>query len=167
MSFEEEQRFKQRWLWAMLIVLAASGFSIFGYGLIEQLVFKRPWGDRPVSDGVLVLVSIGVVLFVSLMLYLFSTFKLITRVDAAGITIRFYPLRSKLISFAEIASCEARTYKPLAEYGGWGIKYGPGGRAYNISGDRGAQLVMKDGKRLLIGSQRADELASVIKQFVK
>jgi hypothetical protein len=39
------------------------------------------------------------------------------------------------------------------EYGGWGIKYGKMGKAYNVSGNRGVQLEFTDGKRLLIGSQ--------------
>jgi TATA-box binding protein (TBP) (component of TFIID and TFIIIB) len=50
----------------------------------------------------------------------------------------------------------------LLEYGGWGIKYGRKGKAYNVSGNRGVQLVFKDGKQLLIGSQRAEELAEAI-----
>jgi hypothetical protein len=34
--------------------------------------------------------------------------------------------------------------------------------AYNVRGDRGVQLVLRDGRRVLIGSQRADELAKAI-----
>ncbi|MBW2453742.1 MAG: hypothetical protein JRI68_04495 [Deltaproteobacteria bacterium] len=35
-------------------------------------------------------------------------------------------------------------------------------RALNISGDEGVQLVMHDGHRLLLGSQRADSLEQAI-----
>ena len=34
--------------------------------------------------------------------------------------------------------------------------------AYNVSGDRGVELTLKDGRRVMLGSQRADELAAVI-----
>lgn len=105
-------------------------------------------------------------IFIFSMLYLFYTLRLITHVDAKGIYIRFYPLPGKIIDYAEVESCIARTYRPLREYGGWGIKYGRGGKAYNISGDRGAQLVMKDGKRVLIGSQHADELSRAINKYL-
>jgi hypothetical protein len=59
---------------------------------------------------------------------------------------------------------EARTYRPILEYGGWGIRYSPFGQgcAYNVSGNRGVQLELADGQRILIGSQRAEELARAI-----
>ena len=60
----------------------------------------------------------------------------------------------------------ARVYRPIREYGGWGIRYGKNGKAYNISGDRGVQLELQNSKPLLIGSQRADELAQTIQQHL-
>lgn len=167
MIFEEVQRFNQRWLWILLIVMSVTGLSIFYYGLIEQLVFKRPWGDRPMSDTALILTSIGMTVFIVGLLYMFYRLRLITRVDASGIFVRFYPFTGKLFPFAEVKSCEARTYRPLSEYGGWGIKHGRSGKAYNISGDRGAQLVLTNSRRVLIGSQQADELASTINLHLK
>jgi hypothetical protein len=59
----------------------------------------------------------------------------------------------------------ARTYKPLSEYGGWGIKYGRSGWAYNIIGDQGVQLELDNGKRILIGSQHAEELEQAINTY--
>jgi hypothetical protein len=50
----------------------------------------------------------------------------------------------------------------LRDYGGWGIRKGRSGWAYNVSGDRGVRLTYTDGETLLIGSQRADELAKAI-----
>ena len=38
------------------------------------------------------------------------------------------------------------------------------GKAYNVSGNEGVQLELTNGKRILIGSQRADELADAIKR---
>ncbi|NLK25486.1 MAG: hypothetical protein GX307_02790 [Euryarchaeota archaeon] len=36
------------------------------------------------------------------------------------------------------------------------------GKAYNVSGNRGVLLKLKDGNSLLIGSQRAEELDAAI-----
>ncbi|MGD8742748.1 MAG: DUF6141 family protein [Granulosicoccaceae bacterium] len=163
--FREEQRFTQRWLWILLMLSMFVVLAVFGYGLIEQLVYGKPWGDRPVSDATLVTVSTAVILFTAGMVYLFYTLRLITEVRAEGLYIRFHPLRSKLIPCSSIKFCAARTYKPLSEYGGWGIKYGRSGWAYNIIGDRGVQLELHNGKRILIGSQRADELLMAIKCY--
>lgn len=160
--FYEVQRFNQRWLWVILILMMLTMLGIFGYGFIQQLVFGIPFGDRPVSDKVLVISGSLILLFSGGLVYIFYTLRLITEVRTDGVYLRFYPFWSKVIPYADITSCNARQYKPLREYGGWGIKYGPSGWAYNISGDRGAQLELKNGKRILIGSQRADDLAQAI-----
>ena len=48
------------------------------------------------------------------------------------------------------------------DYGGWGIRRGRRGWAYNVSGNRGVLLQLENEKTLLIGSQRPDELAAAI-----
>jgi hypothetical protein len=98
-------------------------------------------------------------------LYIFYILRLETEVRYDGLYVRFYPLTSKTINFTEIVYCEARTYHPIKEYGGWGIRYGwKRGKAYNVSGNRGVQLEFQNGKKLLIGSQRPEELAQAIKE---
>ena len=59
------------------------------------------------------------------------------------------------------------TYDPIGEYGGWGIKYGKMGKAYNVSGNRGVQLEFADRKSILIGSQKPEQLDSAIEQYLK
>ena len=164
-GFHEEQRFTQRWLWVLIILNMLILAVIFGYGLIEQLIFGKPWGDRPVSDTTLILITSAVLLFSASMIYIFYSLRLITEVRDDGLYIRFYPFRGTTIPYNSIRSCEARIYKPLSEYGGWGIKYGRSGKAYNILGNRGVQLILDNDKRVLIGSQRADELEKAIKQY--
>jgi len=84
-----------------------------------------------------------------------------------GLYIRFYPLTHQKIPFEHIVHCEVRTYNPIREFGGWGIRYGKGGKAYNVSGNRGVQLDLVNGKRLLIGSGRPEELARAIEAEMK
>jgi len=83
-----------------------------------------------------------------------------------GVYIRFHPIHRAFRGFLwqEIESLEARTYRPIREYGGWGIRFGAGGKAYNVSGNRGLQLTFRGGrtKHVLIGSQRAEELAMAV-----
>jgi hypothetical protein len=71
------------------------------------------------------------------------------RVDHRHLHVRFFPLLRKSIPLEEIARWEARTYRPILEYGGSGLRYSWKGRAYNVSGNRGVQLEMADGKRVL------------------
>jgi hypothetical protein len=92
----------------------------------------------------------------------FRALRLVTEVTPDGVWVRFIPLSKRRIGFDQIASCEARTYRPILEYGGWGYRWGLSGTAYNVSGNQGVQLRLASGRRLLIGSQRAEELAEAI-----
>jgi hypothetical protein len=73
-----------------------------------------------------------------------------------------FPLYRRRIPLHEIASAQADTYAPLAEYGGWGIKGAPGNSALNARGDQSVRLTLRDGKRILVGSQRPGELAEAL-----
>jgi hypothetical protein len=89
--------------------------------------------------------------------------KLTTEVRLEGIYVRFFPLWVRqTIPFNQITRYEARRYRPILEYGGWGVRYGWRSKAYNVRGNRGVQLELRDGQRLLIGSQRPEELARAI-----
>ncbi|MBK8703741.1 MAG: hypothetical protein IPN33_08970 [Saprospiraceae bacterium] len=63
-----------------------------------------------------------------------------------------------------MAKVYVRQYKPIAEFGGWGLRYSMSGkgRALNVSGNMGLQLEFKDGKKLLIGTQKPKEIELVL-----
>lgn len=162
--FREVQRFRQGWLWTLLIVSVVSVIMLFGYGMVKQLVYGEAWGNHPMSDTALLIVGTITIAFTAGLVYLFYQLRLITEVRPSGLYLRFYPLPRRIIPYEHIKSCQARTYRPIREYGGWGIRFGFRGNAYNVSGDRGVQLEFYQGRPLLIGSQRADELATAINQ---
>jgi hypothetical protein len=156
-SFREAQRFSQPWLWGLVLIAPA----VFLYAFVQQLILGKPFGENPMSDGLLIVMGL---LIGGGLPWLFYSARLVTEVRTDGLYVRFSPFhrRPRRIAPEEIASCEARTYRAIREYGGWGIHSGRSGRAYNVRGDRGVQLVLRDGRRLLIGSQCADELAAHI-----
>lgn len=109
------------------------------------------------------LVLVGVMGLVGFLL-LFGELRVEVRDDA--LYARLFPLtRQHRFAWSEIRSCGARTYRPILEYGGWGVRYGRGGKAYNVSGNQGVQLEFHDGGRLLIGSRQAEQLAASIREM--
>lgn len=61
-----------------------------------------------------------------------------------------------------------RQYRPILDYGGWGIRWAPGkGWAYTVRGNLGVQLELSDGKRLLVGSQSPEGLVLMISKTMK
>jgi len=162
-AYREVQRFSQVWIWVLIILSSLVLLGIFGYGAVTQLILGRPFGDPPMPDWLLAVLVAFSALVAVVMPCLFRAVKLVTEVRDDGLYVQFFPLRVRRIAFADIEQCEARTYRPLWEYGGWGIRWGFHGKAYNVSGNRGVQLTLTGGKRLLIGSQQADELADAVR----
>jgi hypothetical protein len=77
--------------------------------------------------------------------------------------IRFGKRTRFRIPLKNVTSAYARDYHPIREYGGWGIRMGGEGRAFNMRGNRGVQLVLRSGQRVLIGSETPEVLAEAIR----
>ena len=162
--FREEQKFAAwlRWLVYLSMGLAAC-ISIFALG-------KDFAGQRPPGTGeVLLAVVCGIVVPI-VVAALFFFLKLETEVRSDGLHVRFVPFHIHFKRFvpADLSEYYARQYRPILEYGGWGIRCSfRNGKAYNTTGNRGLQLVFKSGKRLLIGSQKAEELEQAIRSIIR
>ncbi|MBM3420522.1 MAG: hypothetical protein FJY11_05240 [Bacteroidetes bacterium] len=158
--FSEIQRFRQTWLWFLILGL----LGLFVWGFIQQIIMDIPWGNNPASDTGLMLFSLipaGITL-------LFLVARLETRLDRNGISYRFFPFHRtrKTIYWNELAGTTVKKYRPLADYGGWGIRTGRGGeKAFNVSGRYGVSLELKDGKRILIGTRRPEELSRALREL--
>ncbi|MBC7185845.1 MAG: hypothetical protein H5U38_02315 [Calditrichaeota bacterium] len=155
----EVQHFRQPWLWALVLLLA--GFS--WYVLVAQILMGIRMGNHPAPDVVAVI--LWLIFGVGLVAFFWWT-RLITEVRSDGLYIRFVPFHRKFkrLPYSELARFEACTYRPILEYGGWGIRYGRNGMAYNVSGNRGVQLEFTNGKRLLIGSQQPEVIVRAMEE---
>ena len=144
--FKEEQSFDQVWVWALL------GIGTVGVLLPLLLTGQGLWA--------LLLVATIQVLSMSLM----AIFRLYTRIDDEGVHYRMKPfqMKFKTIPWKDIDQIYVRKYSPVLEYGGWGIRFGLNGKAFNVSGNKGIQLVLKNGKRILLGTGKPDEASRKI-----
>jgi hypothetical protein len=92
---------------------------------------------------------------------LFST-RLITEVNGGQILLRYIPLWRRTLRLEEIAGSELVTFRPLRDFGGWGIRRGRSGWAYTVRGTRGVRLTFHSGTPLVIGSQQPERLYQAI-----
>jgi len=154
--FEERQHFRQLWLW----VLMAGINGIFIYGIIQQLFLGKPYGDKPASDPVLLISTLFLLALTAGLMIM----RLETRITNDGIDVRFFPVHRKYqhYSWPSLRYCYVRKYKPILEYGGWGLRGMGSNRALNMSGNKGIQLVTLDGLKLLIGTQKAEAVEKVL-----
>lgn len=167
-QFFENQKFSFLWIKLVLIVL----FLVIGTGAVRQIFFATPFGNRPMSDtGIAFLTGfLGLLLLIAY----FSSLK--TVITDESITLTFFPFLfgRKVILWESIQTAYVREYSPIREYGGWGFRIvandtnkGSLGssKALNVKGNQGLQLVFKDGKKLLIGTQQPREIASFLKNI--
>lgn len=162
--FHERQTLEHTWLRTIVVVSLVCPVALFAYGLYQQLCLGRPWGDKPMSDtGLIVTAAFVTLIAVAVVLLVFIT-VLDVRVDRRAVHVHFRPFLSRTFPLHKIAEAYARIYRPIREYGGWGIRFSfrGRGRAYNAYGNRGVQLEFTDGRRLLIGSQHPEDLADAI-----
>lgn len=155
--FREVQRFRHvPWVMALVFGLAAVPW----WGFWQQIVRGVPFGNNPGPDLLVILIwlafGIGLPLF-------FWQLKLVVEVTPDAVVIRYAPFVNRIIPRATIAHAGTRRYRPLREFGGWGVR-GWGGRiAYNVSGNEGAELTLTDGRVVLIGSRQAAALIQAIR----
>ncbi len=165
LRFQGEQRFRQGWMWGLLLISTLPALLLIIYAMYSQLVLGKPFGNNPMPDEVLIWFGPLIILAILACIWLFRAMKLQVAVNQQFLHVRFYPFVNRRIPLAEIEHCEVRTYRPIREFGGWGIRYSfKGGKAYSVGGNEGVQLVLKGNKRLLIGSQCAADLARAINE---
>ena len=104
----------------------------------------------------------GIVILVVAILAAVATMRQTTRVTPDAVTVRFGILYKTSIPIAEVRQAEAVAYRPIAEYGGWGIRGFGKKRALNARGNRGVLLTRADGSTLMIGSQKPRELLDAL-----
>jgi hypothetical protein len=103
-----------------------------------------------------------VAVFVLAILAAVATMRQSTRVTNEAVTVRFGVFYRTQVPVAEIRQAEAVEYRPIAEYGGWGIRGFGKKRALNARGNRGVLLTKADGSTLMIGSQEPRRLLEAL-----
>ncbi len=144
---------QNRVAWLAFLPALSGGYSLWTINRLSE-------GNPPATAMVAAVASIALSLWL-------IALRLETEVAEDALRLRFRFLWfPKQIEFRSIRHAEAVDYKALRSYGGWGIRRGKQeGRpewAWMISGSRGVRLHFHDGDTFLLGSRRADELASAI-----
>jgi len=156
----EEQRFNQ----PLVIVGLSIAFIVVGFSTMKEWETIAQGSFTEKIGG---LSSLLIILLVSL---LFTNLNLKTRIDEKGIYYQYKPLHFsfRLVTWERISKCYIRNYDGISEYGGWGIKFSfrkKKGKAFTTKGTIGLQIELKNGKKILIGTQKKDELQRVLNTY--
>jgi hypothetical protein len=152
-EFTERQSFIRHW-WALLLL------PIIITVVPAIIQYSGHWPQKATATWI---GPVTAIIIAGLLLFL----RLDTRLDATGVHYRMAPLHLKwqYHPWTEVSYAHVRTYAPLTEYGGWGIKGFAANRAYNVAGSDGLQMVLTNGKRLLLGTQHPEEIRHLLAQL--
>lgn len=145
-SFIEIQKIRQIWVFGLMLLVNALAVYYFAFD----------------SNNFVAFAPILTVLLVDLILVFI---QLKTNINEKGIYYQLFPfqLKEKKIYWNEIAEVNIRKYSPIWEYGGWGYRYSfKYGKAVNISGNMGLQIILKNGKKILIGTNKPKILSAFL-----
>lgn len=153
--FEERQYLH---IWSKVLMI--------GVVLLLIYLLKEYCNSSDSANPMEVVFLTGILLLMLLLTGILVTARLETSISEKELTYRFYPfqLKPRHVSWREVTHCYTRRYRPIMEYGGWGLRTGFSnkGNAVNASGCDGLQLVFENGKRLLIGTQKPDEVKKIL-----
>jgi hypothetical protein len=157
--YREVQHFFRQWIF--LLPVGAVTIIVW-YEFIQQVVLGSPQGERPIPNGLAWVLTIIFGLGFPAAGLIFS---LVTEVRPGELTVRVFPFRWARIPVGMISQAMVRSYSPIKEYGGWGVRVNRhNGRAFNCYGNEGVQLLLSNGTPVLVGSQRAHELLAALEK---
>jgi hypothetical protein len=159
--YREEQNFDWR-AYALVFAIEAMFLAILYLQLKKALLnveLLNPHG---------IVFSLEIALGMALPVVLVVGFlRMTTEVTPTDLRVWFgwVPTYRRIVPIGTIVRLEVVSYRPLADYWGWGIRSGTDGeRVLNARGNRGVRIELSDGTRLLVGSQRPEALAIALEQ---
>lgn len=146
--FQEKQRFNQWWLWVLLIISSVA----------PVIILYKEFTSSTSTSG-----SLSALIILFLVTVLFVVLKMKTTITQKSIQLVYFPFVWKTINIDDIASLEVINYDFV---GGWGIRLWTSyGTVYNVRGNKGLHIKLKNGKQLVIGTQKPEELENVVEQL--
>ena len=154
-QFSEKQKFTQWWFWLILIGLG----TVAVCGVIKQLFLGEQFGSKPMSNSGIIIFALCVLVFIYFIRYI----TLITKINEDGIKMHFVPFVKKSIKWNELESLKVVNYG----FVGYGVRLGSKyGTVYNINGNKGLAIKLKNGKKFVIGTQKETELKNRVEKML-
>ena len=152
--FQETQRFKQWWMW--LLIISPMGFGL--YGIFEQIILGQSFGDKPMSDQGLVVFTLFGLAFA----YFFWCHRLTLTITKKGIHVQFYPYVKKFVPWEKVTSMQIVDHG-FTDAMGWGIRlWTKYGTVYNVKFGDGLYVQQEDKTKFLVSTDRRAALGKLL-----
>jgi hypothetical protein len=168
--FEEVQAFRESsWVWTLVITILLAALLPIMYGLYQQLGTGVPWGNKSMTDSDLIFVFLFTLMSTGIGAFVVLSSKLEVKIDEQGIHYRYFPVTSRwqLIIPDQIASYTLEKRFNIFESGfGYFRSLFRKIKSYRIRGSQHLSLKLKNGYRILLGTQNPEGLEQAMKKLM-
>jgi len=129
-------------------------------------IFQKTEGFTNTESNPLTIISLIITMLIVGSIFIL---ELRTKINSTGVSANFapFPFFKRHYDWSQIEKIYVRKYSALTEYGGWGIRGFNEAKAYNVSGKYGIQIVTKENKHFLIGTQKPQDAERVLKRYAE
>jgi hypothetical protein len=152
--YSEQQSLPEGVVWPVALFLLLIGFGALALTVSRNGIY---------SGGVGVVAIILLAFFVGI--FFAFAFRMKTEIKGDLLLVRMRPLKDLTLRVEDVSNVEPVSYNPISDFGGWGVRYGLGGRMYSARGDRAIKLTLKSGEVLYIGTGQPDRLSAEIRRL--
>ena len=159
--FKEKQKFTQWWLYLLLCLPLLIVVLNFDFNQITEL----PSETGNSSFSIILPNGFWIIFLEVALLFLFFRYGgLTTIIDKEKIEIKHLVFYKRTIYWEDIESVDMITYG----FVGYGIRWTTSyGTAYNVKGNQGIALILKNGSKCLIGTQKQEEFYKIAQQQIQ
>jgi hypothetical protein len=154
--FKEVQQFTKKSVRDFIKVLT----GIILLTVVISIVFQN---GRMTDFNLILTILLSVLVLSSIVL----GSKLIMLIRADGIYVRFPPWQPFFSKYywTNISEVYVRDYEAMREFFGWGLRFAPRSMGYIVAGKTGVQIVLKNGNKILITTQRPEEVNELLRKI--
>jgi hypothetical protein len=160
--YREDQSFA--W-WSYVLVGAMALITVVLFSWFRQAPAAGVNAPSGLGRSLFLLVGVGLPAIL-----LLGVLRMTTLVVPGEVRVWFgwIPTFRRNLAITSIERVEVVQFRPIVDHGGWGVRWARDGeRVFTAKGNRGVRLYLHDGSRILIGSQRPEELARLIDRAVR
>jgi len=163
----ETQRFRQDWLWALLLVGTVPGFCLAAVAIVVDS--SGPWTTHLPLLALAALLVLGP-------LPLFWWAGLRTEVRDDGLSLRLWPLQWSFrhVPCEDVLAVESADVSAFRQFGGVGIRWNVslsrdglvrvGPKGYVVDSGPGVRIERRDARDLIVTSSDAEALAAALER---
>ncbi|PVH26627.1 hypothetical protein [Sphingobacterium corticibacter] len=145
-----------------IILLLMISYLLLIYGVVRQVLYGIPLGNKPLTDVHLIIFTICL----GISIFLFSRMRTTLKITEEGFYLRTIPLISgDLNRWHRLKEIRIEKYSPIQEHLGFGFRDMNSQTSYLAGGQPGVKLEFRNGDKVLLAARDQEKLISILNKL--